>query len=74
MSKKYILEENDLISLLYDSLFLEMLQSAGVDNWIGYCDKDAKKDLFEEYLVDFNGNIDEYSIMDCAKALLKSYE
>ena len=34
--KKYQIDEDDLRKLLYDSLFLEMLEQAGVDNWTWY--------------------------------------
>ena len=37
VKKKMIqIEEDELRQLLYDSLFLEMLEQAGVDNWTWY--------------------------------------
>ena len=37
IKKKMVqISEDELRQLLYDSLFLEMLEQAGVDNWIGY--------------------------------------
>ena len=36
MEKQYIVKEGDLRDLIKDSLELEMLKDAGVDNWSGY--------------------------------------
>lgn len=37
IKKKMVqISEDELRRLLYDSLFLEMLEQEGVDNWIGY--------------------------------------
>ena len=56
--KKMIqIEEDELRQLLYDSLFLEMLEQAGVDNWTWY---GANRD---EYVADLLG-ISEAEVYD----------
>lgn len=56
--KKMIqIEEDELRQLLYNSLFLEMLEQEGVDNWIGY---NANHD---EYVADLLG-ISEAEVYD----------
>lgn len=45
--------------LLLDSIFLDALSAAGVDNWSGYPDaRDIYKDMIKEYEI---GNIQEVS-------------
>lgn len=51
------IEEDELRQLLYDSLFLEMLEQAGVDNWIGYGDNR------DEFIADLLG-ISEAEVYD----------
>lgn len=56
--KKMIqIEEDELRQLLYDSLFLEMLEQEGVDNWIGY------NVNHDEYVADLLG-ISEAEVYD----------
>jgi len=59
MFKKKMIQisEDELKQLLYDSLFLEMLEQAGVDNWAWY---GANHD---EYIADLLG-ISEAEVYD----------
>jgi len=60
---KYILTEEELLSLLTDSIKLNCLDGAGVDNWGGY--GEAFEIIEEE---GFN------SYEDCAEDSLSGYE
>ena len=61
-NKYYLVEENELIELIADSICFNALRDAGVDNWEWY--GEAFKDIFQE-------DQDKY---DLAKDLLNNYK
>lgn len=73
MVKYCLVPKNELKDLLYDSLKLQALEIAGVDNWTWY--GDPIKDFIEAAKVDYNvpEDDDDFDISDMADVDVEGY-
>lgn len=70
--KYYLVSENDLIDLLETSIWRQMLERDGVDNWTWY--GESRKDIIREYFPDkTDEELKDYNFNDCAEEDIKSY-
>ena len=70
--KYYLVPEADLINLLETSIWGQMLERDGVDNWTWY--GESRKDIIKEYFSDkTDEELEDYNFNDCAEEDIKSY-
>lgn len=72
MEKVYMITENELRDLLYDSIKLQMLVSDDVCEWEWY--GESRCEIIQEYFPEASEEeLEELDFEDCVDVLLKDY-